>query len=78
MSNSQLNVFLDLVYPNYHSYLDPTQCDCIDNTFYYGVNQGGGSLLCLPCNSTYIRSSDGFGCVTTNISCGLTWPESVK
>ncbi|CAF4828802.1 unnamed protein product [Rotaria sp. Silwood1] len=57
---------------------DPTQCDCIDNTFYYGVNQGGGSLLCLPCNSTYIRSSDGFGCVTTNISCGLTWPESVK
>ncbi|CAF3900474.1 unnamed protein product [Rotaria sordida] len=57
---------------------DPTQCDCIDRTFYYGVNQGGGSLLCLPCNSTYIRSSDGFGCVTTNISCGLTWPESVK
>ncbi|CAF2430595.1 unnamed protein product [Rotaria sp. Silwood2] len=57
---------------------DQTQCDCVDDTFYYGVNQGGGSLLCLPCNSTYVRSSDGFGCVTANISCSLLWPENVK
>ena len=35
--------------------LDSSQCDCVDNTYYYGVNQGGGSLLCLPCGSNYVR-----------------------
>jgi hypothetical protein len=36
-------------------YLDQTQCDCINNTFYYGVNQGGGSLICTQCSSGYVR-----------------------
>ena len=34
--------------------VDPTQCDCVSKSFYYGVNQGGGSLLCLLCPSTYV------------------------
>jgi hypothetical protein len=36
----------------YHYYLDVTQCDCISTSYFYGVNQGGGSLICLPCNLT--------------------------
>jgi hypothetical protein len=39
----------------FHYYLDQTQCDCVNNTFYYGVNQGGGSLICKQCNSGYVR-----------------------
>jgi hypothetical protein len=35
--------------------LDKTQCDCIDQTFYYVVNQGGGSLICASCPSGYVR-----------------------
>ena len=38
-------------------YLDPTQCDCVNKSFYYGVNQGGGSLVCLPCAFTYVGFS---------------------
>ncbi|UJR38008.1 hypothetical protein I4U23_030690 [Adineta vaga] len=57
---------------------DSSQCDCVDNTYYYGVNQGGGSLLCLPCGSNYVRSSDGFGCITTSAStCNSTGTNSV-
>lgn len=36
------------------NYLDITQCECTNSTFYYGVNQGGGSLLCLQCNGGYV------------------------
>lgn len=35
---------------NYNYYLDFTQCDCNSNS-YYGVNQGGGSLICIPCTT---------------------------
>jgi hypothetical protein len=54
---------------------DFTQCDCISNAYYYGVNQGGGSLICLPCNATYVRSIDGFGCtLPLNSTCGSIGP----
>ena len=34
---------------------DFKQCDCADPTFYYGVNQGGGALMCLPCGANQVR-----------------------
>ncbi|CAF3358734.1 unnamed protein product [Rotaria socialis] len=48
---------------------DQTQCECTNQTFYYGVNQGGGSLLCVPCPTSYARSTDGFGCIIDNSAC---------
>ncbi|CAF3346369.1 unnamed protein product [Rotaria socialis] len=57
---------------------DSTKCECINDNYYYGVNQGGGSLLCIPCGSNYVRSIDGFGCITTNVSCDLTSSTQVK
>jgi hypothetical protein len=35
--------------------LDKTQCECVSSSFYYGVNQGGGSVLCVPCPGNYVR-----------------------
>lgn len=46
------------------STLDVTQCACLNNTYYYQVNQGGGSVRCSLCTGSYTQSSDGFGCVT--------------
>ncbi|CAF1347685.1 unnamed protein product [Rotaria magnacalcarata] len=48
---------------------DQTQCECTNQTFYYGVNQGGGSLLCVACPAGYIRSTDGFGCDIDDSTC---------
>ncbi|CAF1194078.1 unnamed protein product [Rotaria sordida] len=48
---------------------DKTQCECLNNTYYYGVNQGGGSLICSPCDPGYVRSTDGFGCTLNNTAC---------
>lgn len=45
------------------NYLDVTQCECANTTYYYGVNQGGGSLLCLPCSSGV--------CVRKKTTCSL-------
>ncbi|CAF1123716.1 unnamed protein product [Rotaria magnacalcarata] len=57
---------------------DSTKCECINDNYYYGVNQGGGSLLCILCGSNYVRSIDGFGCITNNISCDSTSSRQVK
>ncbi|CAF0975904.1 unnamed protein product [Adineta ricciae] len=57
---------------------DPTQCDCANDSYYYGVNQGGGSVLCLPCTSNYVRSKDGFGCtISSSASCNSTGTNRV-
>ncbi|CAF4292882.1 unnamed protein product, partial [Adineta steineri] len=56
---------------------DPTQCDCVNNSYYYDVNQGGGSLNCILCSSTYTRSSDGFGCIASAVTCNSTISNAV-
>ncbi|CAF0826220.1 unnamed protein product [Adineta steineri] len=56
---------------------DPTQCDCVNNSYYYDVNQGGGSLSCILCSSTYTRSSDGFGCIASAVTCNSTISNAV-
>ncbi|UJR08253.1 hypothetical protein I4U23_012526 [Adineta vaga] len=56
---------------------DQTQCDCIDNTYYYVINQGGGSLICASCASGFTRSTDGFGCTLNSLTCDTTLTTQV-
>ncbi|CAF1345544.1 unnamed protein product [Adineta steineri] len=51
---------------------DNTQCECTDTSYYYAVNQGGGSLLCSKCASGFRRSTDGFGCTLYSSSCATS------
>ncbi|CAF1576458.1 unnamed protein product, partial [Adineta ricciae] len=51
---------------------DRTQCDCISNSYYYVINQGGGSLICSACPTGLVRSTDGFGCTADNSTCDTT------
>ena len=40
--------------------LDLTRCTCLNSSYYYAVNQGGGSLICSLCSTGYVTQSIRF------------------
>ena len=44
-------------------------CRC-NQTSFYSRNNGGANVNCTPCRSNQVQSSDGWGCVLLNQTCG--------